>query len=96
MEDLNNEVSGILDAFRKLSDLSHKANEITRLKTQNKDLQSRCGSCELWMTQQCPRESKRHKVSNGEPVCPSFKQTKWSKDLMVKNENKVKEIQATL
>jgi hypothetical protein len=54
-----------------------------------------CGSCDLWMTNQCQREKTR-KVSNGMPVCNDYKQQKWVTDFISKLQIEVSELRAVL
>jgi hypothetical protein len=54
-----------------------------------------CGSCDLWMTNQCQREKTR-KVSNGMPICNDFKQQKWVTDLILKLNTEVINIKQQL
>lgn len=50
-----------------------------------------CGSCKLWMTQQCERE-KHHKVSCGENKCDQFEIKDSSVDFINKKEKELKEL----
>ena len=54
-----------------------------------------CGSCNLWMTNQCQREKTR-KVSNGMPICSDFKQQKWVTDFISKLQVEVSELRTVL
>lgn len=53
-----------------------KIEKIREIKEDILDLKNTCGSCDLWMTQQCNRE-KKHKVSCGEKICEQFKIKDW-------------------
>lgn len=88
-------VGDIFDAVIEAGNIRHKKWEISQLEVQNQDLKAKCGSCKLWMTQQCPSES-HFKVSCGNRVCDKFDINKWTVDLISKNELKIAELKQEL
>lgn len=81
----------ILKADKKrqiIGDIKSKERKINELPTQ-------CGSCDLWMTNQCKREKTR-KVSNSMPICSDFQQQKWVTDLIDKLHTEVSELHTVL
>lgn len=86
------EVNKIFDNINKASLQKHKFFEIRDLKETIDRTQNECGSCQMWMTQQCPRESKGHKVSCGETKCDKFLITDWTTDFIKRKQDEVKEL----
>lgn len=81
----------ILKADKKrqiIGDIKSKERKINELPT-------RCGSCDLWMTNQCQREKTR-KVSDGMAICSDFQQQKWVTDFISKLKVEVSELRAVL
>ena len=81
----------ILKADKKrqiIGDIRSKERKINELPT-------RCGSCDLWMTNQCQREKTR-KVSDGMPICSDFQQQKWVTDFISKLKVEVSELRVVL
>lgn len=60
-----------------------------------RELPNVCGSCNLWMTNQCRRE-KKIRVSDGMLICVYFQQQKWVTDLISKMEIEVVKLQNDL
>jgi hypothetical protein len=85
----------IFDSFTRLSEVIHSRDEIKSLKEQNHSLNNECGCCKLWITSQCPKESKK-KVSCTDLVCEKFDKNDWVKNLLIKNENKIKELESKI
>ena len=78
--------------IEKASDEKHKFFELRELKETIRKTQNECGSCQLWMTQQCIRETNSHKVSCGELKCKKFTINKWTEDFIKEKQLKVKEL----
>ena len=83
-------VNNIFDAFAKVSDINHKNWEIGEISEQNRNTLNTCGSCNLWMTQQCPRETKTNKVSCGQSKCEKFSIQSHYTKLVSEREEKIK------
>lgn len=91
MSDLNNQVSGIFDAFRKISDEKHRLWEIRDKKDRIKKSETTCGSCTKWMiASQCRYESKNNKVTCNDRICNDFVMHNWVKEHINKLENEIK------
>lgn len=71
-----------------IGDIRDKERKINELPTV-------CGSCDLWMTQQCQREKNR-KVSCNMSICGDFKQQKWVTDLISKLHTEVSGLRTSL
>lgn len=69
-------LSSLVDGFITLSNINEIKRKIQEKENQIKDLPTKCGSCEFWMTPKCNRE-KTMMVSNGMSICDSFKKTFW-------------------
>lgn len=74
----------IFDAFLIADTKRQNALEADRLRRDNIHISNSCGSCYKWMTSDCPRESKVHKVHCNELRCDQFQITKHSIDLIEK------------
>lgn len=84
--------TGLFDGFDRLSNIIHRHDEMRKLIGQNVSIKSSCGSCTLWMSQQCPRESNGHKVTCNESVCKLFNMSQWHKNLIAKNDELLKQL----
>jgi hypothetical protein len=91
----------VVDAFIKVekinqikSEIRNKQNQI-KYKLENNELPTKCGSCSFWMTSDCPKE-KHTKVSNGMPICNSFKKAFWIDKTIQKLETEIHELQFSL
>lgn len=74
--------------------LFQKTEKIREIKEDILDSKNTCGSCELWMTQQCNRE-KKHKVSCGEKICEQFEIKDWVVKHIEKKEKELENITNT-
>ena len=70
---------------------NQKKHAIIEIKEEISNSKSECGSCKLWMTQQCNRE-KHHKVSCGEKKCEQFNIKTWSSEFIAKKEKELEEL----
>lgn len=93
MSNLNDEVSGIWNAFNRMSDESHRLWEIKDKKQKIQDSKTKCGSCYHWMTKQCRFESPRNKVTCGDRICDDFEMQNWVKDHIEKLEKEIVELE---
>ena len=82
----------MIDKINKASLQRHTFFEIRDLKETINIIQKECGSCKMWITQCCPRESARHKVSSKEIKCDKFLITDWATDFTKKIKGLIKEI----
>lgn len=82
----------IFDAFLSFSDLAQRIDERRKLNQQNLEIKMHCGSCALWMTQQCKREASGRKITCGDITCDEFSMKKSHADLIIKNEQRIKEL----
>ena len=64
------EAQDVWDWADRLSDRVHRAEELQRLRTQVRNVQTTCGSCVFWMTDLCPRET--HDNRTGRKHGPSM------------------------
>ena len=86
------DVIGIFDKMNKASEVKQKFFDIRDLKETIERTKNECGSCSMWMTQQCPREARGHKVSCGEAKCEKFSITGWTTDFIERKEAEIKEL----
>ena len=86
------DVNKFFDNINKSSLKKHKFFKVRELKETINSIQKECGSCKMWMTKQCPRESKIHKVSFGEFKCDKFLITEWTTRFVKRKEDEVKEL----
>ena len=94
MNDLNNQVSGILDAFKKMSDEKHRLLEIQDKKDRIKKAKNKCGGCTKWMiASQCRYESKNYKVTCNDSICDDFVMQNWTKEHISKLESEIKALE---
>ena len=93
MSNLNDEVSGIFDAFNRWSDENHRKWQIRDTKERIKSAKTKCGSCYHWMTKQCRFESPRNKVTCGDRICDDFKMQDSTKKHIEKLEKEIIELE---
>lgn len=55
-QQISNDGREVWDWAAKVSDTIHRRARISELRQNIAELGSRCGSCRLWMTDECPRE----------------------------------------
>lgn len=87
--DIRDQFDSMLSALSKMGEVAQAKDEIYRLKKQNIELDTTCGSCYHWMTKKCPRETPKNKVSCGQPKCSQFKKKDWCVKLASKNEEEI-------
>lgn len=87
----------IFDAFDKISEISNLRWEINQLERDVNHSMSTCGSCEYWITSNCPREKTR-KVTCNDLIrsCEKFKMKKWSEDFINSKKAKLVELNEKL
>lgn len=94
MNDLNNQISGILDGFKKLSDENHRLWQIKDKKDRIKKAETTCGSCTKWMiASQCRYESKNNKVTCNDRICNDFIMQNWTKEHIDKLKSEIKALE---
>lgn len=86
----------LIKAFGIMSDITHAKDEKRRLELQNYELDNTCGSCNLWMTQQCNKEKLGSKQSCGMPKCNQFVKKWHSSELTNNNIERIKALDAFL
>lgn len=87
------DLTALVDAMCKVSEIEDSYSEIKRLQTENVRAEKECGSCYHWMTRKCPRETNTNKVSCGQPICSSFVMQEWTKKFIESNKEKIKKHQ---
>lgn len=70
---------------------NQKIHAIIEIEDEISNSKNTCGSCNLWMTQQCDRE-KNHKVNCGEQKCSQFIIKHWSVEFIAKKEKELEEL----
>jgi hypothetical protein len=71
-----------------IGDIREKENQIN-------SIQRECGSCSLWMTNQCPLERKRM-ISCTHPICSKFQQDEWATKLILQRKEEVLKLKEEL
>lgn len=67
----------IFDKINKASTIKEYNFYISELVEKIEHTKNKCGSCKLWMTQECPNETKTNKVSCDDRKCSSFDMQDW-------------------
>ena len=93
--DIRDQLNDVVDAFIKVEKINQLKREIKTKQNQINDLPTKCGSCSLWMTSDCTKE-KHTKVSNGMPICNSFKKAFWIDKTIEKWQLEISELESSL
>jgi len=91
-----NQVNNIFDSMMKFSEINHKTVEIRELKQSVYHSKKSCGSCYHWMTQQCPNETPRNKVTCNGRICGEFKISSLSQKIINGQEEKIVKLESEL
>lgn len=93
--DIRDQLNDVVDVFIKAEKIKQIKSEIRTKQNNIDELPTKCGSCSFWMTSDCPKE-KHTKVSNGMPICNSFKKDFWIDKLIGKWQSEMDELQSSL
>ena len=93
--DIREQLNDVVDAFIRLNKIDQIKSQIRTKQNQINDLPTKCGSCSLWMSSDCPKE-KHTKVSNGMPICNSFKKAFWIDKTIEKWQLEISELESSL
>jgi len=93
--DIREQLNDVVDAFIKIEKINQIKSEIRTKQNQINDLPTKCGSCSLWMTSDCPKE-KHTKVSNGMQICNSFQKAFWIDKTIKKWQSEISELELSL
>jgi valyl-tRNA synthetase len=93
--DIRDQLNNVVDAFIKAEKINQIKSAIEDKQNHITDLPTKCGSCSFWMTSDCPKE-KHTKVSNGMPICNSFKKAFWIDKTIQKLDSEISELQLSL
>ena len=89
------QLNDVVDAFIRFGKINQIKSQIRTKQNQINDLPTKCGSCSLWMSSDCPKE-KHTKVSNGMPICNSFKKAFWIDKTIEKWQLEISELESSL
>jgi len=91
----NDQLTSIIDSFIKAGEVIQIKRRIREKQKQIEELPTKCGTCSIWMTAQCPKE-KRIKVSMSMPICDSYKKIFWVDETISKWEAEINQLQESL
>jgi len=93
--DIRDQLNNVVDAFIRVEKINQIKRQITTKQNQINNLPTKCGSCSFWMISDCPKE-KHTKVSNGMPICNSFKKAFWIDKTIEKWQLEISELESSL
>lgn len=78
------------------SDIVHAKDEILKLDAEIARIKTTCGSCKKWMTDYCPNETRKNKVTCGDKICSKLEMDAFSKRLLYKKQIKAASLKTKL
>ena len=99
-EHVSNDGKEIWDWAAKMGDFAHQQQKKRELRQQIAEIENTCGSCRLWMTSSCPRETHNNKTGRSQgpsmraQKCGEFSMTKSDADLLEKGKAELASLEA--